>query len=299
MLNWIDRAGRVQETATEPAKINEFSISPGGRMLALGIEHPDRPGGDIVLQELPGSPFPFTFGSTPGWGKPVWSPDGSEIAFSTFDRAGLAEYEIRSKASDLSDTERRILSDAGVLHVWDWSPDGRFVLLTKGWTEGDLMVFEIDGDQPPVAVAAGPGDQTSGQFSPDGNWIAYASNESGRTQVYAQPHPTTGAVWQVSTSGGDMPRWRADGQELFYRSAAGGLMAVQVGAGSTNADGTAGFNPGSREVLFERVIANATAYFGGFAYEPAEDGQRFLVSDPATVSKPPVTVLLNWEATIQ
>jgi hypothetical protein len=133
--------------------------------------------------------------------------------------------------------------------------------------------------------------EVAAQFSPDGRWMAYTSNESGQPQVYVQAIPASGAKWQISSDGGDQPRWRGDGKELFYISADQKLMAAPVKA-------EAGFETGPPQPLFE--IDPVAPLRGFFAYQPTADGQRFLVNMAAGEStRPAINVVLNWRAALK
>ena len=142
-----------------------------------------------------------------------------------------------------------MLQSDAILSPWDWSPDGAFLLYSRGWVDGDLMLVSLNGDPTPIPFAADSGSQSSGQFSPDGRFIAYVSNQDGENQVYVQPNPATGALWQISTGGGTMPRWRRDGRMLFFRSSDGRLMAVAVGGESGSRDAGA-LERGAPQLLF-------------------------------------------------
>jgi hypothetical protein len=135
--------------------------------------------------------------------------------------------------------------------------------------------------------------ETAQQISPDGKWIAYSSDERGQQQVYVQPFPGGGGKYQVSTTGGGNPRWRRDGKELFYISADGKMMVVEVKAGST-------FEPGAPKPLFDtrvRFVVGSLWLIDN--YVVSGDGQRFLINDFAETSAPPITVVLNWTADLK
>jgi hypothetical protein len=126
----------------------------------------------------------------------------------------------------------------------------------------------------------------AGGFSPDGRWLAYASNESGRFEIYVKPFPEPGGKWQVSTGGGLEPRWRGDGKELFYLAPDDKVMAVEVGTG-------AAFEAGTPQALFVTSLKNAS----GSHYDVTPDGQRFLLNRPiGEESSPPITLVQNWTA---
>jgi hypothetical protein len=172
-----------------------------------------------------------------------------------------------------------------------WSADGRFILYS--WldpkTRGDVGVLPVTGDPKPFVFLQTPFDEREAHFSPDGRWVAYISNESGQNEVYVQTFPASSQRWPVSTKGGDYPRWRRDGKELFYLSADGKMMAVEVKTGGT-------FQPGIPEALFDlsAVKMGLGSYLG---YDVTADGQRFLfvsqIAEPAASS---LAVVVNWTA---
>ena len=151
----------------------------------------------------------------------------------------------------------------------------------------DLWILPLKGDKKPVKFLATPAEELHGNFSPNGRYVAYTSNESGRFEVYVQTFPLSDRKWQVSTSGGYEPRWRADGREIYYLSEDRKLMAVPVGAGPQ-------FDV--PVTLFQtRVGAGITAF--RTHYVPSRDGKRFLVNTLSGDPSPtPITVVLNWSA---
>ena len=152
-------------------------------------------------------------------------------------------------------------------------------------SDGDLWVLT---DGKPVRVTQTPFDETQAQFSPDGKWIAFVSNESRKTEVYVQAFPAGGERFPISIAGGTAPRWRADGTELFYAALDGKMMAVSVKS-------DAGFEHAAPVPLFDIQVSVFSA--NSFDYVVAGDGQRFLVRTPAQVTKTnPVVVMTNWLA---
>jgi len=160
----------------------------------------------------------------------------------------------------------------------------------------DLWMFPLSGDRKPVPLLQSAFNEMHGQISPDGKWLAYFSNETGRSEVYVQPFPQGTSKWQVSTNGGQYPRWRHDGRELFYMSRASGgkMMAVDVkSAGSA-------FETGTPQELFEPAYVNLPHGSGGpyHTYAVSPDGQRFLIPRPPSndqqTTATPIVVVLNW-----
>jgi eukaryotic-like serine/threonine-protein kinase len=160
-----------------------------------------------------------------------WSRDDSRRVFNSPRNGHLDLYQ---KLSSGAGTEELLLADSVDKYAQSWSPDGRFLMyMVFGATTGqDLWVLPVTGadDHKPFVFLQTPFSEGGGQFSPDGHWVAYWSNVTGRLEVFVAPFPATGAKWQVSTTGGIYPRWRRDGKELFYRSPDNKLMAASVDA---------------------------------------------------------------------
>jgi Tol biopolymer transport system component len=216
----------------------------------------------------------------------VWSPDGSRIAFFSARNGG----GIYTKSVTGTEREDVLLESAGPL---DWSPDGRFLLYgeEKPTTGSDLSALPMAGGGTPVPVAQSRFNERDGQFSPDGKWIAYGSDESGRSEIYVQPFPGPGNKTQVSTAGGAQVRWRGDGKELFYVALDAQLMAVPMQLPSSGSTSGAG-----RPLpLFETRIGGALLSIRT-QYAVARDGQRFLMNTQSEET-PPISVILNWAPT--
>ena len=149
-----------------------------------------------------------------------------------------------------------------------------------------MFVLPLSGDRKPVPFLNTPFSEAPGQFSPDGRWIAYASNESGRSEIYVAPFPGQGGKWQISTNGGDFPRWSRNGSEIVYVARGNMLMAAQVkGAGT-------GFDVGAVTALFRSPMATTR-----YEYGVSSDGQRFLINTLSEqTASSPIMVILNWTA---
>ena len=276
-LRWIDRAGRQISTVGAPdlAQTQPLRLSPDGSTLL--VTRTVAGNSDVWLIDLErGVPRRFTFETVRDISA-VWSPDGRQILFSS-ERTGV--FDLYERPSDAAAPESLMLASSEPKTPEDWSPDGRFILYRVQDPKGDddLWVLPLAGDRKPVSVTQTQFAESGGRFSPDGRWIAYQSDESGKTDIYVQPFPGPGGRLQVSTGGGSFAQWRRDGRELFYLGSDNQAMAVPVAPnGPTLKAGT--------PVRLFSVSA------GGFIASP--DGQRFLVST-VTADAAPITVLLNW-----
>jgi len=299
-LVWFDRAGKSLGPAGQPGDYIDPALSPDEKRVAVTRGLTVEAGGLWVLDFSRGVFSRFTFGSQ-SRSTPIWSPDGSRIAFASSrglyvkDASGAGKEELLLQ----SDTFR--VPD-------DWSADGRFLLFeeTRPKTADDLWVLPLAGERKPIPVLQTEFGEWGGQFSagPEGapRWIAYNSNESGKSEIYVQPFlPPSGGTaasgtihvgkWLVSTQGGQQARWRRDGKELFYLTPDRKLMAVEVKATTT---GRPAFEMGAPKVLFQMQVAEVS---GERIYSVSGDGRRFLVATPLQeAAASPVQVVVNWTA---
>jgi len=202
-------------------------------------------------------------------------------------RSGVVGLRIVT-AGATGDGELVFRADRPVPHFpTDWSRDGRYVAFVEGAPPAtDVWVLPLDGDRKPIAVARTPFVEDAPAFSPDGRWIAYASNESGVSQVYVQPFPPTGRKYLVSQNGGSQPTWRGDGREMYFFSPDATIHAVTVTTGAQ-------FESGIAERLFVAPIA--TVIGGRRQYSVTADGKQFLfIAPPVVAASTPMTVITNW-----
>jgi len=288
-LLWLDRSGKQLGAVGEPDFYSQFQLSPDGQKVAVAISDPQSGGSDIWLYELSrGSRTRFTFG--PAFQvAPLWSPDGGRIVFRS-DRKGLFDF-YQKAASGASREEILFASDEHKIPT-SWSADGRLIAYTNTGQangKGQIWILPLEGEHQPFPFLQTPADEGLAQFSPDGRWLAYVSNELGNNQVFIALFPGPGGKWRVSTGGGTEPRWRGDGKELFFRAPEHKLMAVGVQAqGST-------LELGQAQPLF----AAPSPTTPGFHYDVTRDGQRFLIVTAGEVGSAPLTLVVNWTADLK
>ena len=288
---WFDRSGKEVGSVHPAGDVNDVVLSPDGKRAAFQLL--DHRGGavneDIWLVDLERNiPTRFTFNPAIE-DDPVWSPDGTRILF-TSEREG--KRDIYQKPSSGAGGEELLLTSDIAKEAPDWSSDGRYILYQNidPKTKRDLWVLPLFGDKQPLPFLVTEFNESQGHFSPDGHWVAYTSEESGRPEVYVQSFPVTGGKWQISTSGGGQPVWRRDGRELFYIDPDRKLMSVEVKAGAT-------FEAGISKPLFDTRIEG---YTNNNRYAVSPDGQRFLINVPVEAqTSAPLIVVLNWTADLK
>ena len=291
-LAWFDRTGKKLGNVGEPANFSTVSLAPGERRAAVGLLDADGRVADVWVVDLArGGTSRLTF-DPHGDGNPVWSPDGSRVVFDS-NRLGGGPVNLYEKAASGAGDDQLLLQSDAEKYATSWSRDGQFILFTNGAPKAKLgvWVLPLSGDRQPRALLQTTAfSQADGQFSPDGRFIAYDSNESGRWEVYVQSFPPSGGKWPISSGGGLLPLWRADGKELFYITEDGKLISAEVKVGSA-------LESGVPQQLFQASIKN-TGF--GYCYAVAADAQRFLVNTPAEANNPtPMTVVLNWTSDLK
>jgi eukaryotic-like serine/threonine-protein kinase len=283
-LVWVDRSGKELGTVGDPARYGSTWSSPDGKRLAYDVADARSARSDLWIRDLSrGVSSRFTFDPKDD-SEPLWSPDGRSIVFSS-NRGDAMNLYVKD-ASGTSE-EELLYESKEEKYATDWSRDGGHVLVMSRGAETtwDIWALPMKGERKPFPVVKTRFTELFATFSPDGRYIAYQSNESGRAEIYVQEFPQARSKWQVSTEGGSEPYWRADGRELYYRSPDARIMAVPVEGGAT-------FTAGTPNPLFRARIASLIVRTH---YRPTPDGQRFLILAPegrATIV--PTTVVLNW-----
>jgi hypothetical protein len=284
-LTWYDRQGKALGAVGRPVDLqSQPMISPDGGGLALA--RLDRPTGliDIWVHDVSRNTDSRLTSGPASSIDPIWSPDGSRIAFSNNRTGSLNLYE--KNASGVGQ-EEVLDKDQRARAPRDWSHDGRYLIEEVGRSAKTglaVWVLPLFGDRKPFAYLESEFDQDHPRVSPNGQWLAYHSNETKRNEIYVQSFPKPGGKWQVSTDGGANPVWSRDGKELFFLSPNGKMMAVDVksGAGSK-------FDNGLAKALFD--LPNSASSF-----DVSKDG-RFLIPAPVEqTAAAPITVVVNWAA---
>jgi serine/threonine protein kinase/Tol biopolymer transport system component len=286
-VGWYDRQGR-NLSALGTGTYYGPRLSPDGTRLAVDFGDPNR---DIWVFDLRrGVKTRLTFGGGID-AAPVWSPDGSRIAFAALS-GGMRSAVFEKKSNGEGQNEPLYVATDNKIPT-DWSPDGRFLLLDFNYNAmSRLYVLPLAGDRKPYPFLESQFVQRSGHFSPDGRWVAYTSRESGRDEVYVAPFPGPGGKWQVSSAGGRMPRWRKDGHELFFISEDDTLMAAEVETKQEK------FDVKSVHALFHINVAPEATERAG-SYDVGADGSRFVVNANSDENPAPMTLVLNWTAELK
>ncbi len=300
-LTWFDRDGKVLGNFGEPGLYRSLALSPDGKRIALERADPkDANLRNIWLYEFGrGVTTRFTLDSV--WdSSPVWSQDGSRVAFGS-NRGG--HFDLYQKTLNLTGEDELLAKWGGDIFPTSWSSDGRYLLCTSV-SPYRLWLLPMGGgsERKFVPLDHSEFDESAGRFSPDGSWIAYQSNESGRFEIYVRPFSKPAATgssasnatplsgkWMVSKDGGANPLWRRDGNELFYLSTVGGTaMAVEVTTRGV-------FHAGVPKVLFKVPP-------GVVFWDVSPDGKRFLMVAPSAEGPsmlPKFTVVLNWPSLLK
>jgi serine/threonine protein kinase/Tol biopolymer transport system component len=298
LLTWFDRSGKQEATVGGPANLLAFQFSPDRKSLAADIV--DASHSDIWTYDVSrGLRTRLTFDAATV-SDPVWSPDGRTIVFRS-NRKG--HFDLYRKSANGAGSEELLYGDNLEKIPTSWSADGKFLLYlttairsTVARTGADLWALPLTPQRPgvplkPFLISQAPSNSFDAQFSPDSRWMAYASNESQRSEIYVTPFPPPvsgpGSKRQVSSAGGSMPRWRQDGKEIFYVGPDRRLMAAEIEAeGET-------LEVGQVRPLFG--IVNMTQ--GNPWYDVSADGQHFLLRTlPQQKPGDPLTLVQNWTA---
>jgi eukaryotic-like serine/threonine-protein kinase len=283
-LVWFDRKGNELGALGKPEIYANVAISPNNKMVALDKTDEGNQNTDVWTYDLERETFKrFTFDPAID-ATAVFSPDSQRVLFAS---SREHQFSLYVKNVDGAEDEKMLAldaSDKADRYPCDWSRDGKFILYKRAT---ELWVAEMP-DLKTRPFVERQGTAKNGQFSPDGKWVAYSSNESGMWEIYVTSFPEGRGRWQVSTAGGTQPRWRGDSRELFYLAADGSMMAVPVVAGTN-------FDAGAPVALYHASSREPVATSEQVTYDVTKDGQRFLINTQAkNIEKQAMSVMLNW-----
>jgi Tol biopolymer transport system component len=253
-----------------------------------------------VTDIVRGTTSRLTFDGAQHNSMPIWSPDGTQVAFASQRNGKLGIY--KKAANNVGAYELLVESNTALLPE-SWSPDGRGIVYSEldPKMKGDLWLLPLSSSgataAKPVALAHTPFSESFAEISPDGRWLAYASDETGRMEVYVRTFPDGSGKWAVSTNGGSTPHWRRDGRELFYldRLTNGKIIGVSV-------DGTgSAFTVGPPRELLDSGFATLGHNAPYQPFSVSADGKRFLIPKTESVTATdalaaPIAVVLNWDS---
>ncbi|MFZ0297536.1 MAG: protein kinase [Candidatus Sulfotelmatobacter sp.] len=277
---WFDRKGQQIGVALNPGIYGNIMLAPNGKAVAsdttdLVSQNTDIWTYDLETRGAKRLTFDPALDSLP-----IWSPDGSRTVFASNREL---KFDLYLKDTNGAQEEKVIPQDGPDRFPTDWSRDGKYVIYGRGPDLWFVMLPELRATQFLKASST----LKSARFSPDGKWVAYASNESGHWEIYVTSFPEAHGKWQVSNSGGDQPRWRGDGKELFYLSTDSKIMSVPVKTGSN-------FDAGTPTVLFQANPREMFATSELFSYDVSNDGQKFLINTQLKTEMTPMSVVLSW-----
>jgi len=282
---WVDRKGTETLVTQEKREYASPNISPDGKQIIFSLRTTGRPAG-VVIYDLQGDAFSRLTLEGAG-GSPMWTPDGRWITFQAIVNGQRNIYRQLADRSGLPE-QLTTYTDMNSKSPSSWSPDGRVLLFNQGGNPGyDILILNKEEDKEPQPFITTPNHECCSEFSPDGKWLAYVSNELGRNQVYVRPYPGPDIKFLVSeeTEGGGEPVWSPDGRELFYRTG-DKMMVVSIETEPT-------FRAGRPDVLFEGSYRSTPIPAGQQYYDITPDGQKFLMikRDQAPAQ---INVVLNW-----
>jgi serine/threonine protein kinase/Tol biopolymer transport system component len=292
-LTWFDRNGKSLGIVGEPGMVQPWvALSPDDRTVAVARVDPATGESDVFLYDLQGgNGSRFTFGGNNS--NPVWSPDGSRIAYTSMRENIPSVYQ--KAVNGVGQGEAFEGASGNPRAPLDWSRDGRYLIESSypsslrmlpllGTTASDGRKSVPYSDE---GVNAG-----EATLSPSGQWIAYVSDKTGRNEIYVETFPRRGGLWQVSVNGGEVPEWSRDGRELYFIGADGKLMAVEVKRGSGGI-----FQGTAPRVLFDPHFFKIGWFFNKFAV--SKDGRFLIPVMPAQPGASPINIVVNWEAMLK
>jgi Tol biopolymer transport system component len=288
-LGWYDRTGKFLAPVSAPGAVLEPAISHDEKSVAFRRSTNGK--SDIWVLDLNrGTETRITAKSSSA--APFWSPQDDRIVFQS---AQNGVSELYQRLSNGSGRDERILQGEITLWPSQWSRDGQYIVYFEVGSKNkrDIWVLPIERNRKPIPFLTTEADEFMGQLSPDSHWMAFTSDRSGRRDVYVRPFPSGEGEWTISVAGGRAPRWRGDGNELFFVAADGNMTAVPV-KGIIGAKRS--FEAGTAVKLFDTNLAHA-GLDTAFEYDVTADGNRFLIdTGPRGAPATQLTAVANWEA---
>jgi eukaryotic-like serine/threonine-protein kinase len=283
-LLWLDRKGKELGVVGKPDVYGNVFLAPNGKSVAVSMMDIASQNTDIWAYDLQrGSSKRLTFDPAAD-SVPIWSPDAARLIFAS--NRLFSFNNLYVKTADGTQEEKSILQGDLDKFPSDWSRDGKYILYTQNTDLWSVTLPELKSS----LFLKAPSVLRNGQFSPDGKWVAYASNETGKWEIYVTSFPEPRGKWQVSAGGGEQPRWRGDGKELYYLSPDGKMMATPVTTG-------ANFDAGTPVALFQATPRQPVPIYDLFVYDVSRDGQRFLINtELKQAGSAPMSIVLNWTA---
>jgi dipeptidyl aminopeptidase/acylaminoacyl peptidase len=281
---WVDRGGRFAPLFGKPGDFYSPRFSPDGRRIAFSKGDANQ---DVWIADLDRATLTRLTLEPSEEFDPIWSPDGARIAYASERRS--QPPQIFSRPADGSGSEALLWKSDDALFPQSWSPDGKVIACLRMGSDhrSDIWILALDGDRRARPFLETPFDEAQPEFSPDGRWIAYASNESGRFEVFVRPYPGPGGKIQVSNDGGFEPAWSRDGKELFYRNGAK-MMGIAFRPGSASPFG-------KPATIFEKSGFYSEPNLERRLYDVAPDGSRFVMLRAIPLGSPPqLRVLTGW-----
>ena len=277
VLGWVDREGQMTPLMQRNGEfVSHPRLSPDGRQVALLIDN------DIWLYDIERDSLTRLTEQRTNY-FPVWTPDGTRV---TFGSTRTGESGLYRKAADGSGAAEALLEKSNPLVPGSWSPDGTTLAFYEASSDAARDIWTLGRDGEASAFLATEFDERAPHLSPDGQWVAYVSDQSGEPRVYVQPFLGGGRVIPISTGAGTEPAWSRDGTELFFR-VGDQMLAVEVETGVT-------FSAGRPQVLFEGSHATDPAGLGMQNYDAAPDGRFLMISRRGGESAAQLTIVQNW-----
>jgi dipeptidyl aminopeptidase/acylaminoacyl peptidase len=272
----VNRAGKTRPLTDSRRAFNSLRLSPDGRRLALTVGAANDQIWVYDLERSTLSPQTLRFNNHDA----IWTPDGSRLTFGS-NREGPSNLFLQP--ADGSGPSERLTSSPHWQTAGSWSPDGKTLLFLDWGPTSDVWILQLDGDRKPRPLLHGAFNEGQARLSPNGRWLAYVSDESGREEVYVVPFPGSGGRWPISTEGGSQPVWARNGRELFY------LNGNRMMAATVTSDAT--FSAKKPELLFEAKAPSDEV----LTYDVTPEGE-FLMIEPGESDMPPtrINLVLNW-----